>query len=143
MNGGIIARASAATLVTGGILLLFAADSLLPALVPSFPASAAWLGQLIGAGWLAMAVLNWTTRDLLIGGVYGRPVVMANSALYFISATVIGKAITRTHPTLMHAVTFAICALFAIAYGWLLYRGPFEKEFAARRAQVGADGSVR
>lgn len=143
MIGTRIARASALTVGLAGIFLLFIPDVLLPRVVPAFPPAAAWLGQLIGAGWLGLATLNWRTQNLLIGGVYGRPVVMANAGFYFISTMVLGKAISRTHPAMLLVVVFAVCAIFAIAYGWLLYRGPFAKDFAARREQTDAAGSVR
>ena len=47
-----LSRVSAAVLAIGGGAFLFAADALLPALVPGFPSTAAWLGQLVGASWL-------------------------------------------------------------------------------------------
>ena len=82
----ILTRLSAAVLLVGGLVLPFAPDAVLPAFVPGFPPAAVWLGQLLGAAWLAVAALNWLQRESILGSIYGRPVVLANVALYLISA---------------------------------------------------------
>jgi hypothetical protein len=86
MISSLVSRCSAALLLLGGLALLFASDVVLPALVPAFPASAAWVGQLLGAAWLGVAALNWLRRRAVVGGIHGRPVVFANLVLYFVSA---------------------------------------------------------
>lgn len=73
MNSSLVARASADLLAAGGLSLLFASASLLPRLVPAFPPALAWLGQLIAAAWLGIALFNWSTRTTAIGGIHGRP----------------------------------------------------------------------
>ena len=92
-KSALITRASAAVLASGGIALLFSSDSILPALAPGFPGHASWLGQIVGAGWLAVAALNWLSRSTLIGGIYGRPVVLTNLILYFIGSMVLLRAL--------------------------------------------------
>jgi hypothetical protein len=86
---------SAAVLLVAGIALLFVPDTVLPRLVPAYPEAALWLGQLLGAAWLGMAALNWLNRSTVLGGIYGRPVVMANLALYCVSALVLLRAAER------------------------------------------------
>ena len=124
-----VARASAVVLLLGGLALLFAPDVILPLLVPPFPAGAAWLGQLLAAAWLALAALDWLGQGALLGGIYGRPVVVANAALYFITAVVLLKVVARgrAHAALWLLVVLAV--IFAGVYGWLLFRGPFERDF--------------
>jgi hypothetical protein len=121
-----LSRLSAAVLFLGGAALLFAPDALLPALVPGFPPAAAWLGQLLGAAWLGGAALNWLQRGAVLGGIYGRPVVLANLALYFISALSLLRALLggAAPPALWLAL--APAAALAGAYGALLLRGPFD-----------------
>jgi hypothetical protein len=122
-----IARASALALLLFGFLLLFAADEILPRVIPGFPVAGAWIGQLVAAGWLALAAMNWLTRSTLLGGIYGRPVVIANTALYFVSATVLLRAAMR--PGAVSTLWFPalVASLFAAAYGRLLFWGPFER----------------
>lgn len=127
-----ISRVSAAVLLCGGLALLFGADVLLPVLAPGTPASAAWLGQLLGAAWLALAALNWLQRFTLIGGIYARGVVMANATLYFITALSALRAISAGGArVLLIAVPASVLAL---VYGALLFRGPFDALAGAREA---------
>lgn len=122
-----IARASAAVLLLGGLALLFAADVILPRLVPGLPAAGAWLGQLLGAAWLAVAALDWMGRSLRIGGIYGRAMVMANATLYFVSAMVLLKSGARGDAPMALRIAGAVAVLFAAIYGWLLLRGPLDQ----------------
>ena len=131
-----ISRASAAFLLLIGLTLLFASDVVLPRLSPTFPPSAAWLGQLVAAAWLALAALNWLNRAALLGGIYGRPVVLSNIACYFITAMVLLAAVTRHAAPATLWFLLIPCALFASIYGWLLLRGPIERDMEVqRRAQ--------
>ena len=132
MISTLITRASAALLALGGLVLLFASDAVLPRLVAGFPPAGVWLGQLLGAAWLGVAALNWASQPALLGGIYGRPVVLTNAALYFIAAMVLLKfVIRRDAPTILWLVTVPI-AVFAAVYVWLLFRGPFERDFQSQ-----------
>ena len=118
-------------LATGGIALLFASDVVMPRLVPGVPVSGAWIGQLVAAGWLAVAASNWVARSALIGGIYGRPLVMANFALYFVTATSTLRPALGAPSVLLWTIAVASTA-FAVLYGWLLVRGPFARDFDER-----------
>jgi hypothetical protein len=133
-----VSQASAAVLATGGLALLFAADVVLPRLIPDYPAAGAWLGQLLGAAWLGVAALDWLNQSALLGGIYGRPVVLTNAALYFITATVLLKIVVRGDaPRALWAVT-VVAVLLAGIYGWLLLRGPTGRDFESQRRTTGA-----
>ncbi|UGB44212.1 hypothetical protein LQ772_09360 [Frateuria edaphi] len=128
---------NAAVLGIGGVALLFGSDELLPRLMPGMPAGATVLGQLISAGWLALAWLNWNQRRMIVGGIYGRPTTLANLMLYLVSACSLG------HPVLAGGAPRAmgfLTVLFAVMtgiYGTLLMRGPFG---ADKPAGAGAGG---
>ena len=125
MISSTLSRVSAFVLLLGGTVLLFASDAVLPALVPGYPRGAAWLGQLLGAAWLGVAALNWLQRSAVLGGIYGRPVVLANVALYFISAlSLLRTLLGRGAPASLWFV-LAPAAILAAAYSALLLRGPF------------------
>lgn len=119
-----VSRVSAAVLLVAGVALLFGADALLPMLAPGFPPAAAWLGQLLAAAWLGVAALNWLHRGALLGGIYGRPVVFANVVLYFVSALSVLRALPGGGPRLW--LVAGPAAALAVAYGVLLFRGPFD-----------------
>ena len=110
-----------------GLALLFASDVLLPALVPELPPAAAWLGQLLGAAWLAIGALNWLQRDAMLGGIYGRPIVLANLVLYFVSALSLLRALMSAGAPPALWLVLVPSVLLAAVYGALLLRGPFER----------------
>lgn len=118
-------RTSAIVLFAGGLACLFAPDIVESNVGVSVPAKALWAGQLLGAAWLGLGALNWVQRRGILGGVYGRPVVLANLFHYFIGAIVVIKAGQQDVPgAWLIAVPFATLAL---AYGVLLFREPFDK----------------
>ena len=133
MISSLVSRVSAALLLAGGLTLLFAPDAVLPRLVPGFPPAGAWLGQLLAAALLALAALDWLSRRALLGGIYGRPVVLANAAFYFIAAmSLLRHVLGRDAPVAIRAVAVPV-AILAAVYGWLLLRGPAERDFQAHR----------
>jgi hypothetical protein len=120
----IVSRASGAVLLAGGLTLLFASDTVLPVLSPGFPTAATWIGQLLAAAWLGVAALNWLHRGAVLGGIYGRPIVVANAVLYFVSATSALRAAVVVGRPLWAVVVVA--GAFAAMYAALLFRGPFD-----------------
>lgn len=137
MISTLISRASAGLLALGGLALLFAPDVILPRLVPGFPVEGVWLGQLLGATWLAMAALNWMSQSMLLGGIYGRLVVSTNAILYFVAATVLlRQATTRQVPVALWVLVVPM-VLFAVVYGWLLFRGPIDRDLEIHRRSQG------
>ena len=122
MTSSLIARASAILLAAAGVALLFASEEIFATLAGSdeLPMTAL-VGQLLAAAWLGLAALNWFTRGSVLGGIYGRPIVLANAALYFISAMVLFDA--PKGATVW--IVFVVAAAMAAAYGALLFRGPF------------------
>lgn len=89
--------------------------------------------QIAGALYLAFAILNWTVRNSPIGGIYNRPVALANVVHFAIAAITLLKAtlansasaqFTRS-PTVITA-TVLYCAL-AIWFGLVLTTHPIQK----------------
>ena len=125
MTSALLSRASALVLSVGGLTLLFAPEVLGARSGSGVPDDTLWIAQLLGAGWLGLAALDWLSRAAVLGGIYGRPVVMANLATYFIGALVLLKAATRSpSPAALWAGT-VVAGARAAAYGALLLRGPF------------------
>ena len=75
------------------------------------------LVQLLGALWFAFAMVNWTARGSLIGGIYNRPVAIGNLTHFVIGAFALGK-----DGTLMPVAI--VYALFAVAFAFLFFRSP-------------------
>jgi len=70
-------------------------------------------------------VLNWMKRTSVIGGIYNRPVAIANYAHYFIGTMalakgVLGKAVLPS----VFWILAAFYLIFAFLYGFIFYRNP-------------------
>ncbi|HTE47812.1 MAG TPA: hypothetical protein VK636_21395, partial [Gemmatimonadaceae bacterium] len=117
-----ISRASAVFLGLVAVGLIFASDAIVPRLIPGFPSGGAWLGQLLGAAWFAVATLNWLSGATLLGGIYGRPLVLTNATLYFIATMVLVKIVWHNGSVALWTL-FVPIALLCGAYVWLLFRG--------------------
>lgn len=126
MISSIVSRVSAAVLALGGVVLLFAPDVLLPLVIPAFPPSAAWFGQMLGAAWLGVAALNWLQRGLLLGGIYGRPIVLTNLALYFVGGLSVLRALLEGGVPMTLWFVAVPALVLAAVYGALLFLGPFD-----------------
>ena len=125
MISTVVSHASSLVLFAGGVAWLFAPDVVFSTLGLSVPAAASWVGQLLGAAWLALASLNWLQRRAVLGGTYSRPLVTANLFHFFIGALVLLKAAQQGA-----AAGWFVAAPFtvlAMVYAALLSRGPFDK----------------
>ena len=120
-----VTRASAILLALAGAASLFAPVEVLSRTVPDIPPSASWLGQLLGAAWLGLATMNWLARFTMVGGIYGRAIVSANAAAYFVSAMVMLSAGRRLGFSTSMLVITIVALVMAAVYGYLLFRGPF------------------
>ncbi|NNF59643.1 MAG: hypothetical protein HKN04_15510 [Rhodothermaceae bacterium] len=78
----------------------------------------------LGAALFGLGLLNWTARQAPIGGIYGRPVLLAN----LVHFTVGGLALLRVALAEPVGVGFWGVTLVYLAglvfYGVLLFRGP-------------------
>jgi hypothetical protein len=131
MVSSLVSRVSAFVLLLAGLALLFAPDVVLPRLVAGFPPAGVWLGQLLAAAWLGTAALNWVSQRAVLGGIYGRPVVLANVALYGVSALSLARAAVEPGGARLWTGCALATALAAV-YGWLLLRGPVAGDLTRR-----------
>ncbi len=72
--------------------------------------------QLLGALLFAFAMVNWTARGSLIGGIYNRPVAIGNLTHFVIGALALAKAALWWGA--------AVYAVFAIAFALVFFRSP-------------------
>jgi hypothetical protein len=86
------------------------------------------VAQAAGALYLGFAMLDWMARGNLIGGIYSRPVAVANFTHYAIGAITLVKLVAGGSRPPMLLVLTAIYALFALAFGRVLFSQPVPKE---------------
>ena len=133
-----LSRASALILSASGFAFVFAPREMLLLLAPGTPRTATWIGQLLGAALVALGCLNWFNRHTLLGGIYARAVVLTN-ALFFVvsSSSIFGASVALTATRPIAQAVAAILGIFAVCYGWLLYRGPAKRDIESYRATMG------
>ena len=134
LNSTRLSDASAAFLAVMGLLLLFASDAMLPMLVGGFPPAMAWIGELVASGWLALAILNWANRKALLGGVYGRPVVLTNAFFYFATMMTLLRLVSGQVVSVRIAIVLVPIIVFTLFYLSLLFRGPLGNDFERFRS---------
>ena len=89
---------------------------------PDAPILAVFI-QALGALYLAFAMLNWMSRGATIGGIYGRPLVVANFLYFLMTGIVLVRwAAAGAPPGIL--VLAAIHANFAIWFGSVMFGSP-------------------
>jgi hypothetical protein len=82
------------------------------------------LVQLLGAVWFGFAMLDWMARESLLGGIYGRPLVVGNLAHFVIAGTALLKLVVRDPQARTLWPGAVLFCLLAIAFGAVLFRHP-------------------
>jgi len=80
--------------------------------------------QVLGALYFAFAMLNWTARDSLIGGIYNRTIAIGNLVHFVIGALALAKGAFASPAGLPVLAMAAVYALFAIAFGMIFFTSP-------------------
>jgi hypothetical protein len=80
--------------------------------------------QMLGALYLGFAMINWTAKANLIGGIYGRPITIGNFTHFFIGSITLIKFFLNDTGRLQIIFFLIIYSFFAIAFGYLLFMHP-------------------
>jgi hypothetical protein len=105
-----------------GIFALFAPDVLLAMLGVPMANPLSVLIQLMGALYFSMALMNWTAKDSAIGGIYARPVSLANFVHFFIGTLLLAKYVLSSEFNVSIVLMLVVYAIFAILFYWLVFR---------------------
>lgn len=125
MNTRIIMTISALILGISGLTLSFLPDLFLNNLgVDSSPITLL-LGQIIGGLYFAFAMLNWMSKESLIGGIYNRPITLANLSHFLIVGLAILKVLLKNPdlPILIWAIGI-IYLVFGILFTRIFFQHP-------------------
>lgn len=122
MNTKTLMTSSSLILAMAGILTLFAPDVLLSALGVAVTAQLAVLVQLLGALYFSFALMNWTAKDSAIGGLYARPVSLANFSHFFAGTLLLVKYLLSNEFNLPILLVSILYASFAAVFYWLVFR---------------------
>lgn len=115
---------SAAAYLLAALALLFAADELLHLALGAASQLDVALLQLIGAALFGFAMLNWLNRHAIVGGIFSRPLVVANLAHTATAALMLGHlAVRQPVSPWLAGVTLTYAAL-GVAFGARLFLTP-------------------
>ncbi len=122
MNTKLLMSVSAVTLGAAGIMFSFLPEEI--ASYMSMNEASAILLQVLGALYFGFAMINWTAKANLIGGIYSRPVALGNLAHFMIAALALAKyAFNSTGHSYFWVAAFAY-AVFAILFGYVFFTTP-------------------
>jgi hypothetical protein len=80
--------------------------------------------QLTGALYLSFAMLNWTAKDSLLGGIYNRPIAIGNFLHFVMGALALGKGVFANPGARLLVPVAIVYAIFAIAFAMILFTSP-------------------
>lgn len=83
------------------------------------------LFQLLGALYFAFAMLNWMAKDSAIGGIYNRPIAIANFAHFLMGALTLVKGISKVSGSSTVIIILTVFyVLMAVLFGLIFFRNP-------------------
>lgn len=126
MSTRLLLQSSALLLVFLGVLLSFLPAEIASVMGLSHDLAKQMALQLLGAVYFGFGMLNYMNKRAVVGGIYGRPLVVGNFSHFLIAALALLKAqdLLSTYPWLWAlAIAFG---LLAVAFGRLLFYAPAE-----------------
>ena len=122
MNTKLLMTSSSIILGLAGIFALFAPDVLLSTQGAAVTETLSVLIQLMGALYFSFALMNWTVKDSLIGGIYARPVSLANFSHFFAGALLLLKYQLSNEINVFMLTALVVYAVYAACFYWLVFR---------------------
>jgi hypothetical protein len=114
---------SAVCMAVAGVTLSFLpAESLVAAGVDPAPVLVVFV-QVTAALYLGFAVLNWSARGVLIGGIYARPVALGNFMHFAVVAATLVKAATGGETHIVPTALAILYTVFALWFAVVLFGG--------------------
>ena len=120
---GVVMSGSAIVLGAMGVVAL-----VLPVVVGGFlglPRGGEVVVQMMAAGLLAMATLNWIGRGAIYGGIFGRPIVVANLMFGTVSSLSLVSALVRGELEASGWILAMVMGAHALAFAYLMRSPPY------------------
>jgi len=123
MNSKLLLISSAAVLGAAGLVANFMPQEIAGKLGLTGLPAGALLVQLAAGLVIGFATMNWMCRNQTVGGIYGKPLALANAMHFVLGAFGLGRAATGPLQSPLLWAAFAIYALFAVGFVWLVFGG--------------------
>jgi len=121
LNTRVLLAASAIFMAVCGLATTFLPQEILARAGEGSGPGLTLIVQAAGALYLAFAILNWMAKDSLIGGVYARPISLANLVHFFVGAITLLKPIYAGHRGPVIATAGVAYSLFAAGFIWIVF----------------------
>jgi len=118
-NTRVIMVSSSLCLAIAGIACLFLPSETMALL--GMPGANDLVAQLLGALYLGFAAANWTARGSMIGGIYARPISVANFFHFVVGASLLAKAISSERLNAAYLAVALVYLVFAVLFALLLF----------------------
>ena len=109
---------SAAWMALVGLIATFLPQEVLARYGAAPDRHAALFLQVLGAAYLGFAMMNWMAREVLIGGIYSRPLAMGNMVHFMVGGLALVKGGL--------VVVALVYAAFAVWFGFVMFRHPLK-----------------
>ena len=83
--------------------------------------------QLLGGLYFGFAILNWSAKGNLMGGIYSRPVAIGNLAHFVVGGLALLKFVTRNTTASCVWIAVILYSVFAIFFGIVVFTSPAMK----------------
>jgi hypothetical protein len=127
MNTNLLMTSSAIVMGITGLGLSFMPHELLHFLNPGNPSALDGLVlQVLGALYFAFAMINWTAKANLIGGIYGRPIAIGNLSHFIIGSLALVKGYS-TGQNFVVLIATGVYVVFGILFTIVFFRHPVKE----------------
>lgn len=106
-----------------GIIASFFSHEILGFVGATIETQAVVIVQILGAMYLGFAFLNWYLRGFVIGGIYNRPLGVANTLHFAIVSVILVKLSLAVESAVLWSVT-VIYVIFAAWFALVLFGQP-------------------
>lgn len=127
MNTKLLMTVSSVLLLAAGIAITFLPQEILAQFTAQSNQELTLTLQILGAFYFAFGMVNWLAKESLLGGIYGRPIVVGNVTHFLIGALALVKGITL-HNSILLWIAAAVYAVFAAAFTLVMYTQPTQKQ---------------
>ena len=126
VNTKILMIASSIFLMISGLALTFASEEITEYLNAGTSQISILFLQILGSLYLGFGMLNWMTKNNLIGGIYSRPLVIGNLSHFLVSSFALIKMVGRYSGNGYSIILYftIIYSIFALMFGYVFMNNP-------------------
>jgi hypothetical protein len=124
MNSRLVMTASAIFMALAGLAATFLPQEILASLGESRSSALPLAVQILGALYIAFAMLDWMAKESVMGGIYNRPIAMGNLLHFMVGALALAKAALAGQRNAIVLALAVVYAIFALAFASIVFGSP-------------------